>query len=177
MDVIGAQLAQAYPKALEGKGVTLAPWREQITGQPRVLLLGLVGASICVLLIACTNLANLLMSRALARRTEFAVRAAIGASVDRLVRQMLTDSFVLAACGGVLGLSSPSRRRRCSCGWFQPAADRRGAADRPAHARRHAAADRRHRHGVWPLAGASRLPQDRRLRAERWRARRYESRH
>src|SRR5688500_2661294 len=104
MDVIAAQLAQAYPKAQEGKGVTLAPWREQITGQPRVLLLGLVGASICVLLIACTNLANLLLSRALARRSEFAVRAAIGASVDRLVRQMLTDSFVLAACGGVLGI-------------------------------------------------------------------------
>ena len=104
MDVIGARLAQAYPKALEGKGVTLAPWREQITGQPRVLLLGLVGASICVLLIACTNLANLLMSRALARRSEFAVRAAIGASVDRLVRQMLTESFVLAACGGALGI-------------------------------------------------------------------------
>lgn len=104
MDVIGAQLAQAYPKALEGKGVTLAPWREQITGQPRVLLLGLVGASICVLLIACTNLANLLMSRALARRSEFAVRAAIGASVDRLVRQMLTESSVLAASGGVLGI-------------------------------------------------------------------------
>ena len=104
MDVIAAQLAQAYPKAQEGKGVTLAPWREQITGQPRVLLLGLVGASICVLLIACTNLANLLMSRALARRSEFAIRAAIGASVDRLVRQMLTDSFVLAACGGVLGI-------------------------------------------------------------------------
>ena len=104
MGVIGAQLAQAYPKALEGKGVTLAPWREQITGQPLVLLLGLVGASICVLLIACTNLANLLMSRALARRAEFAVRAAIGASLDRLVRQMLTESFVLAAGGGVLGI-------------------------------------------------------------------------
>ena len=104
MQLIGAQLAQAYPKSLEGKGVTLLPWREQITGQPLVLLLGLVGASICVLLIACTNLANLLMSRALARRSEFAVRAAIGASVDRLVRQMLTDSFVLAACGGVLGI-------------------------------------------------------------------------
>lgn len=104
MDLIAAQLAQTYPRAQEGKGVTLAPWREQITGQPRVLLLGLVGASICVLLIACTNLANLLMSRALARRSEFAVRAAIGASLDRLVRQMLTDSFVLAACGGVLGI-------------------------------------------------------------------------
>ena len=104
MNVIAAQLAQAYPKTLEGKGVTLAPWREQITGQPLALLLGLVGASICLLLIACTNLANMLMSRALARRSEFAVRAAIGASLDRLVRQMLTESFVLAAAGGVLGI-------------------------------------------------------------------------
>jgi len=104
MNLIAAQLSQAYPKELEDKGIALAPWREQITGQLRLMLLGLVGASICVLLIACTNLANLLMSRALARRPEFAVRAAVGASVDRLVRQMLTDSFILAACGGVLGI-------------------------------------------------------------------------
>ena len=104
MNVIAAQLSRAYPKDLEGKGVTLAPWREQVTGQPRLLLLGMVGASICVLLIACTNLANLLMSRALARRPEFALRAAVGASVDRLVRQMLTDSCLLAACGGILGV-------------------------------------------------------------------------
>ena len=69
-----------------------------------MLLWALVGASLCVLLIACTNLANLLMSRALARRSEFAVRAAVGASVDRLVRQMLTDSLVLAGAGGVLGV-------------------------------------------------------------------------
>jgi putative ABC transport system permease protein len=104
MRVIGDGLARLYPKELEGTSVTLAPWREQVAPQARLLLLGLVGASICVLLIACTNLANLLMSRALARRTEFAVRAAVGASVDRLVRQMLTDSLILAFAGGALGV-------------------------------------------------------------------------
>lgn len=104
MKRIGDDLARTYPKELAGTSVTLAPWRDQVANQPRLLLLGLVGASICVLLIACTNLANLLMSRALARRTEFAVRAAVGASVDRLVRQMLTDSLVLAVCGGACGI-------------------------------------------------------------------------
>lgn len=105
MKSIAADLARTYPKFLEDTSVTLAPWRDQVAWwQSRMLLMGLVGASICVLLIACTNLANLLMSRALARRPEFAIRAAIGASVDRLVRQMLTDSLLLAACGGLLGI-------------------------------------------------------------------------
>jgi putative ABC transport system permease protein len=105
MKVIGADLARQYPKELEGTSIYLAPWRDQVAQQPRMLLLGLVGASVCVLLIACTNLANLLMSRALARRTEFAVRAAVGASVDRLVRQMLTDSLLLAFAGGAFGIA------------------------------------------------------------------------
>jgi putative ABC transport system permease protein len=104
LKVIATNLERLYPKELEGVSVAMVPWRDQVGQQPRLLLLGLVGASICVLLIACTNLANLLMSRALARRTEFAVRAAVGASVDRLVRQMLTDSMILALCGGVLGI-------------------------------------------------------------------------
>jgi putative ABC transport system permease protein len=102
--VIAANLGRLYPKELEGVSATMRPWRDQVAQQPRLLLLGLVGASLCVLLIACTNLANLLMSRALARRTEFAVRAAVGASVDRLVRQMLTESMMLALIGGVLGV-------------------------------------------------------------------------
>jgi predicted permease len=104
MRTIAAGLARSYPKYLEGSSVSLAPLRDQVARQPRLLLLGLAGASLCLLLIACTNLANLMMSRALARREEFAVRAAIGASVDRLVRQMLTDSLLLAVCGGVLGI-------------------------------------------------------------------------
>jgi predicted permease len=104
MKSIAADLARAYPKFLEDTSITMAPFRDQVAWQSRLLLLGLVSASICVLLIACTNLANLLMSRALARRPEFAIRAAVGASVDRLVRQMLTDSLLLAACGGLLGI-------------------------------------------------------------------------
>src|SRR5262249_25383370 len=100
MKGIAADIARKYPKDMEGTSVALVPWREVVAWQPRMMLLGLVGASLCVLLIACINLANLLMSRALARRTEFAVRAAVGASVDRLVRQMLTDSLLLAVAGG-----------------------------------------------------------------------------
>ena len=60
MRMIAAQLAQAYPRELTGKSVTLGPYRDQMSAQSRLLLLGLVGASICVLLVVCTNLANLL---------------------------------------------------------------------------------------------------------------------
>lgn len=104
MPVIAGQLAQQFPKQLADTSAGAFRWRDEVRAQSRMLLWALVGASLCVLLIACINLANLLMSRALARRTEFAVRAAVGASVDRLVRQMLTDSLVLAAAGGLLGI-------------------------------------------------------------------------
>ena len=104
MDVIARQLQQQFPKELADIRASAFRWRDELRGQSRTLLWALIGASLCVLLIACTNLANLLMARALARRTEFAVRAAIGASVDRLVRQMLTDSLVLAGAGGALGV-------------------------------------------------------------------------
>jgi len=104
MDVIAGQLQRAYPKELADSGVTTIHWRDEVAPQSRLLLMALVGAAFCVLLIACTNLANLLLARALARRGELAIRAAIGASIDRLVRQMLTDSLVLAAAGGALGM-------------------------------------------------------------------------
>lgn len=104
MQVIAGQLQRAYPKELADSGVSTIRWRDELAQQPRMLLMALLGAALCVLLIACTNLANLLLSRALARRGEFALRAAVGASVDRLVRQMLTDSFVLAGAGGILGI-------------------------------------------------------------------------
>lgn len=104
MQVIAGQLKEQYPKELAELSAGAFRWRDEIRGQSRMLLNALVAASLCVLLIACINLANLLMSRALARRTEFAVRAAVGASVDRLVRQMFTDSLLLAGAGGVLGV-------------------------------------------------------------------------
>ncbi|OFW38862.1 MAG: hypothetical protein A3J29_16390 [Acidobacteria bacterium RIFCSPLOWO2_12_FULL_67_14b] len=104
MQVIGDQLQQRFPKELAGMSASAFRWRDEVRADSRLLLWALVGASLCVLLIACTNLANLMMSRALARRGEFAVRAAVGASVDRLVRQMLTDSLLLAGAGGVLGV-------------------------------------------------------------------------
>ena len=104
LQVIGSQLEKQYPKELTQSGVTALPWREDVNSQSRLLITALAGASLCVLLIACTNLANLLLSRALARRGEFAIRAAVGASVDRLVRQMLTDSLILSAAGGALGV-------------------------------------------------------------------------
>jgi putative ABC transport system permease protein len=106
MRIIGGQIAQQYPKEQGNKSVNVYRWRDEVGWQPRMMLWALVGASLCVLLIACTNLANLLMARALARRSELAVRAAIGASVDRLVRQMLTDSLLLAGAGGLVGLAA-----------------------------------------------------------------------
>ena len=104
MRTIGNQIAQQFPKEQTGKSVNVQRWRDEVAWQSRMLLWAVVGASLCVLLIACTNLANLLWSRALARQNELAVRAAVGASIDRLVRQMLTDSLLLAAGGGILGI-------------------------------------------------------------------------
>jgi len=104
MRTIADQIAQQFPKEQAGKSVNVQRYRDDVGPQSRLLIWAVVGAALCVLLIACTNLANLLWSRALARRTELAVRAAVGASLDRLVRQMLTDSLVLAGAGGILGV-------------------------------------------------------------------------
>jgi predicted permease len=104
MRTVASQIAQQFPREQTGKSVNVQRWRDDVAWQSRMLLWALVGASLCVLLIACTNLANLLWSRALSRQNELAVRAAVGASIDRLVRQMLTDSLLLACAGGILGV-------------------------------------------------------------------------
>lgn len=105
MKVIAARLERAFPRENERTGIGVYPLRDSVSDRARLMLTALVGGSLCVLLIACTNLGALLLSRALARQREFAVRCAIGAGRDRLVRQMLTESLVLAAAGGVLGLA------------------------------------------------------------------------
>lgn len=104
MRLIAAQLERTYPKELAHIGARVVPLRDDLSKQSRLLLLALFGAAICVLLIACTNLANLLLARAVARRKELAVRTAMGAGRERLVRQLLTESLILALWGGAAGV-------------------------------------------------------------------------
>jgi predicted permease len=105
MDTLAANLAMAYPDADKDWGFKVEPLHAAYHRQMGTALLILSGAVLFVLLIACANVANLMLARATARRHEIAIRAAIGASRGRLLLQMLTESVLLAAIGGGLGLA------------------------------------------------------------------------
>ncbi len=104
MRLIAAQLATQYPKSNKGWTVFVMSVLEYSTSNVRVVLYTLLGAVGCVLLIACANIANLLLARATARHREISIRAALGAGRGRLVRQFLTESVLLAFFGGLAGL-------------------------------------------------------------------------
>lgn len=104
MDSIAKGIEQENPVTNEGLGVKLTDFRRYITGDFRLPLFTLLGAVGCVLLIACANVANILLARATSRQKEIAIRAAVGGSRRRILRQLLTESLLLGVSGGAIGI-------------------------------------------------------------------------
>jgi predicted permease len=104
MNAIACSLAEQYPDTDKDTGIALVPLKQDMTGETATALYVLLGGVGFVLLIACVNIANLLLARSTSRMREFAVRSALGASKGRCIRQLLSESVLLSVMGGLLGL-------------------------------------------------------------------------
>src|ERR1700677_5282911 len=104
MNSIAKRLGEAYPVADKDSGITVVSLKQSMVAEIEPFLFVLLGAVGFVLLIACVNVANLVLARSTGRAREFAIRSALGASRGRVLRQLLTESTLIALAGGALGL-------------------------------------------------------------------------